>query len=183
MTNDAPHQTTTGDAITVTTDPANLVLLKLSRAILAVTADDATDEDFLRAMDIEATATRLLKEFKARLTDAKIEYLHRVGEANRTPQDDPDRPLYGSVHTTTGRYYVGVKRTTKCRDVPLAVDAVLNACGGDFDQFMRCLASQPLKHGACAAVLGSEWARHFKVEEQQDVKTGKPTRTINKSQE
>jgi len=149
----------------VTTVAANLVLLKLSRAIDAVTADDATDEDFLHAMDIEATATRLLKEFKARLTDAKIQYIDKHGEVN----------------TTTGRYYVGVKRTTKCRDVPLAVDAVLQACGGDFDQLLRCLSSQPLKHGACAAVLGDEWAQHFKVEEQQDVKTGKPARVVSKS--
>ena len=155
----------TDDTLTITTTVRNMALVKLSKLVDRLTQPDANDEDFLAATDAGAALTEVVKEYKARLKDAQIEYL---GEA-------------GNVPTATGRYYVATARKTKCRDVPLAVDAVLQACGGDFDQLLRRLSSQPLKHGACGAVLGDEWAKHFKVEEQQDVKTGKPARVIAKS--
>jgi len=155
----------TDDTLTITTTVRNMALVKLSKLVDRLTQPDATDEDFLAATDAGAALTEVVKEYKARLKDAQIEYL---GEA-------------GNVPTATGRYYVATARKTKCRNVPLAVDAVLQACGGDFDQLLRCLSNQPLKHGYCSKVLGSEWGRHFEVTEVQDVKEGKPAQVIAKS--
>ena len=165
MTNAPHHQTTCADAITVTTAPANLALVKLSRAILDLTAETATDETFLAAMDIEAALVRVTKEYRARLKDAAIDYLERAG----------------GVDTATTRFYVGDKKTTKCRDTRAAVDAILQAAGGDFDEFMACLSSQPLKHGQCRAVLGDDWGQHFTTETAPDLKTGKPAREIKRA--
>lgn len=144
----------------------NAALVRLETAIERLTSPTATDEDFLAAQDLEASLKQIVRDYSARLEEAAIAYIQRRG---------------GSVETLTARFYVGTAKTTKCRDVPRAVDAVLQACGGDFDRLMECLASQPLKHGACKAVLGDEWERHFEVTERLDMKTGKPARGVKKA--
>lgn len=73
----------------------------------------------------------------------------------------------------TTKYYVGVKRTTRCVDVPGALDALLAATGGDWSALAQLLAAQPVKHGAARGVLDeATWGRLFKVEEADTLKEG-----------
>ncbi len=73
---------------------------------------------------------------------------------------------HGDIEAGNGvRYFVGVTKTTKCTDVPAAVEAVMHATGGDFVRFCDVLASQALKHGACKKVLPPEqYGKLFVVE-------------------
>jgi len=71
------------------------------------------------------------------------------------------------------RYYVGRKRTTKCVNVPAALDAVLMAVGGDWEKFATFLAAQPVKHGAARSLLpGEVFDGLFRVEEEDELKEG-----------
>lgn len=174
MTTAHHHQTTTAGAIpdgsAIVTTVRNAALSRLEDAINRLSMADATDEDFLAAMDTEAGLKAIVREYSARLEEAAIDYIKE--------RSSPGNPY--SVETPTARFYVGDTKTTKCRDTARAVDAVLQACGGDFDTLLQCLSSQPLKHGACRAVLGEEWDRHFEVVEKADIKTGKPVKGVRK---
>lgn len=165
-----PTQTTSAAAIpdgtAIISTIRNAALVRLETAIERLMSPTATDEDFLGAMDTEAGLKQIVREYSARLEEAAIAYIQRRG---------------GSVETLTARFYVGTEKVTKCRDVPRAVDAVLQACGGDLDRLKQCLASGALKQGECKAVLGNEWGRHFDVTERLDMKTGKPARGVKKT--
>ena len=143
----------------------NAALVRMEETIERLMSPAATDEDFLQALDTEAGMKAIVREYSARLEEAAIDYINR----------------HGPVETLTCRFYVGPTKTTKCRDTRRAVDAVLQACGGDFDRLMSCLTSQPLKHGECRSVLGDEWGQHFEVIERLDVKTGAPARGIKRA--
>jgi hypothetical protein len=47
-------------------------------------------------------------------------------------------------------------KTTSCPSNREAVEACLNACNGDLDQFSGLLGSDPFKHGACSKILPPE---------------------------
>lgn len=162
------HQTTTAgaipDATAIVTTIRNASLSRLENAIERLTAPNATAEDFLTALDTEAALKAIVREYGDRLKEAAIEYINK----------------HGPVETVTTRFYVGNKRTTRCRDTERAVRAILEATGGDFDRMMGCLASQPLKHGECRSVLGNDWGRHFEVVETPDLKTGKPQKELKR---
>lgn len=85
----------------------------------------------------------------------------------------------------TIRYYVGVKRTTKCIDVPATLDALLTVTGGDWGAMAQLLAAQPVKHGAAKGVLDeATYDRLFKVDEADELREGKlqkaDTRFLNR---
>ncbi len=161
-------QTTTAgvipDGSAIVTTVRNAALSRLEDAINRLANPTATAEDFLTAMDVEAGLKAIVRDYSARLEEAAIDYINRRGP----------------VETLTARFYVGTTKTTKCRDTARAVDAVLQACGGDFGALLGCLSSQPLKHGACRGVLGDEWGQHFEVIEKLDIKTGAPVKGIKK---
>lgn len=152
------------DGSAIVTTIRNAALSRLEDAIARLANPTATTEDFLVAYDTEAGLKAIVREYSARLEEAAIDYINR----------------HGPVETLTARFYVGASKTTKCRDTALAVDAVLQKCGGDFGTLLGCLSSQPLRHGACRAVLGEEWDRHFEVIEKADIKTGKPVKGVRK---
>lgn len=71
------------------------------------------------------------------------------------------------------KYFVGKKKKTKCKDVSRCIEEILEALGGDFDEFVKLLSSQPIKHGAAKEVLGADWDNHFEVttEDKLEVKS------------
>lgn len=88
---------------------------------------------------------------------------------------------HGPVTIGEVRYYEGTKKTTKCVDVYGAVQALLNALGGDLGTFCRdYLCGQPLKYGAAREPLGGAWDRFFKVEEEPKLSEGKPVKQLQK---
>lgn len=62
------------------------------------------------------------------------------------------------------RWIVANPKTTKCTDLPGAVEALLDASGGDFAKFVDVLASNAIKYGAASKVLTPEaFDKFFKV--------------------
>lgn len=107
------------------------------------------------------------RELKQRLEEAVIDWIQANGDL-----------VIGDV-----RYYVGVRKTTKCIDVAAAVDALLAASGGDMQAFVACLASDALKHGAAKKVLGEQWDRYFKVEAKPKLENEQPKKELMKVDE
>lgn len=131
----------------------------LEEQCLSIT-NDMTVEQVMEIRERLMFAETRVKEAKASLNAALMDYI----DAN------------GPFVVGDTRFYNGVKKTTKCKSVPKCVEALLTANSGDFDEFCKVLAAQPIKHGAAKGILGDAWDEHFEVIEQQDVKTGKPKR-------
>lgn len=94
------------------------------------------------------------KLLKSKLDDALFQWV----EAN------------GEITIGSKRIFIGKKKDTKVVDLRLAVEALLNSCSGDFDDFCKCLSSGALKYGACKSYMGEEvWAQHFVIEEKKQL--------------
>jgi hypothetical protein len=84
--------------------------------------------------------------------------------------------VHGDLTMGDVRYYVGPVKTTKCTDTKGALEALMEATGGDWEKVVSCLASQPIKHGAASKLLPAEvYEKLFVVESKQEIKEGKPT--------
>lgn len=71
------------------------------------------------------------------------------------------------------RYYVGPNKSTKCKDLPATLKAVLVATEGDVEAVCRALSSSAFKHGACRELLpADEYDTLFETREVADLKTG-----------
>jgi hypothetical protein len=87
----------------------------------------------------------------------------------------------GQISAGTVRYYLGVKKDTKCVDARQTVESVFTATGGDMDAFTGLLVSQPFKPGAAREVLDADtYARLFVTEEKPEIKEGKPVKSVQK---
>jgi hypothetical protein len=53
-------------------------------------------------------------------------------------------------------YSVGFSLDVKCLDIPKTGHAVLDAAGGDIDQFFSVLVAQPFKHGSVRNLIGEK---------------------------
>lgn len=84
----------------------------------------------------------------------------------------------GPVMVGDVQYRAGVKKTTKCQNLPGAVQALLESVGGDFDAFCQCLSSNAIKYGAAREPLGDRWDEFFKVEEQLELVEGKAKKSL-----
>lgn len=132
-------------------------------AILKVTATTPSD-------DIAATLEKLAaylergKELKELLESRLKEIIEETGH---------------DIEVGTVRYYVGDKRTTKCRDAGEAVRSLLETLGAE--GLAPLLASQPLRYGACKQVLpADEYDRLFEVVVERELKEGKPLKRLQK---
>lgn len=137
-------------------------LTTLRSSVLGISAEASVEQiaDVLGRVEI---ATKALKEIKA-LAEERI--IERIREQ-------------GPFTVNEIRYFIGPKKTTKCIDPIGTADAILQAIGGDLEQFVAVLAAQPYKHGAVKALIGEErWSRLFKVSEEVDLKTGAPIREL-----
>jgi hypothetical protein len=140
------------------------VMANVKTAIHRLTSGNATDEDFLTVQHAVAGMKGIVREYESLAKEASLEYLKGGRE----------------VVSEHERYYIGNKRTTKCRDTGRALEALLIETGGDFDAVVELMASEPFKHGACRGVLGDDWEQHFIVAEVEDVKTGKAKKEIKR---
>jgi len=162
-----PNLTTTSESTPdepVIVAKAADVMASVKTAIHRLTSGNATAEDFLTVQHAVAGMKGIVREYEARAKEASLEFL----------QD------HGEVVSGTERYYIGNKKTTKCRDTGKALEALLTETGGDFEAVVELMASEPFKHGACRGVLGDGWEQHFIVAEVEDVKTGKAKKEIKR---
>lgn len=135
-------------------------LSELARCITATAIATPLDEVLETRMKL-AFMQEQIKELKARLDEKLAEWI----EAN------------GEIRFGSKRLYVGVKKDTKCRALRPAMEALLNACGGDWEQFCECMASSAIKYGAAKSVMGEEvWKEHFEVVEKTELKEGEPVK-------
>lgn len=143
-------------------DPISIPEL-LSR-VLSLSTDVEMDK-VLDVMDKVEAAKAKLKEVSASLESAVIEWI----KAN------------GDIEMGTVRWYVGLTKTTKCIDNGKTLEALFEACGGDFAKVAEMLASGAFKHGACKGVLSEDqYAALFVVKESDELKEGKPNKRLQK---
>jgi hypothetical protein len=76
------------------------------------------------------------------------------------------------------RYYVGVDKKHKCKDVRATLEALLVETGGDLDALNTCLSSGAFKPATTMTTLGDKAAEFFETQITQDLKTGKPKRAL-----
>jgi hypothetical protein len=139
-------------------------LEKSKHAIIEITPETPV-EQVLAVMDTIDFIKQQATEMSALIKDRMVEWINANGDI-----------VVGTV-----RYYVGTKKTTKCMDVPAAVEALLAKLGGDFGGLCELFASQPLKHGACSKVFSEdEYKTFFTVDEADELKEGKPAKTLQK---
>ena len=126
-------------------------------AIGTVETGLATKYDLLTALGLVARLKEIVKELSASAEAGAIAWIQANGEFQE-----------GSV-----RYYVAANKTTKCPDQRAALEAVLEAGGGDLDKLAEMLASGAFKPGACRKFLPPEkFAALFVTTETADLKEG-----------
>ena len=73
----------------------------------------------------------------------------------------------------------GIRKETKCVDVPGAVDALFQAVGGDMRRFCEHLSSGAIKHGTSKATLAPElYDKLFVIEERPKIVEGKAAKEL-----
>jgi hypothetical protein len=146
------------------TDAPN-ILARARSAVNAITEPHGVDQDaVMKAMD----SVQLLKDEVRQLAGVCEAAIIRWIEEN------------GDITVGDVRYYVGPEYKHKCVNVPAAVEAVLNATGGDMKVFCDCLTSQPFKPASTRKVLGEDTPL-FETTTELDIKTGKPKRGLQRS--
>lgn len=79
----------------------------------------------------------------------------------------------------TKRYYAGTRKESKCRDRVKALDAIMQAAGGDLGIAADMLCSDPFRAGAARELLPPEvWSDCFEVIEKTKLLDGKPTKEV-----
>ncbi len=127
------------------------------------------ERNLLRMRDSVAVMQRQLRAFAETLEQATIAHIDMHGDI---------------AISDTERLYVGTTKSHKTiGDGQGVTMAVLEAGNGNLELFTSgeggLLASQPWKYGAVKKLLGdSKTAELFATEERQDIKTGKPLRSV-----
>jgi hypothetical protein len=68
------------------------------------------------------------------------------------------------------RYFCGKEKTTKCNNLPGAIEAILQASDGDFTKFCDALSSNAIKYGAAKKLLSADkYGQLFTVTERDDL--------------
>ena len=109
-----------------------------------------------------------LKETKAQVIESAEEFIRDNGPVE-----------CGSVV-----YFLGVtKKPPKCIDVPGTIEALMQACQGDFEKFCEHLAANAIKYGAAKATLPPrEYDLLFKVEEVEELQCEEAAKAAKKLQ-
>ncbi len=76
------------------------------------------------------------------------------------------------------RTFVTEKKSTKCRNINAAVQAIFEAVGGDYESFCDTLSSNAIKYGAARKVLGDAFDAHFETKVELDLETSKPKKVL-----
>lgn len=126
---------------------------------------DAPVEQVLAVSDRIDAATQRLREVKEMIKDAMKDFINANGE----------------IEIDTVRWYVGVEKIKKCKDNARTIEIAYEAVGGDADRFSELLGANAFKPGACSKVMTDEqFAECFEVVVRQDLKTGKPKKSVHK---
>lgn len=124
------------------------LLAPVKSEVIALNEDTPPDV-LLSALERVKSYLAELKAFKALIESTMIESIKIHG------------PI---VVSDTVKYVVGSDKSTKCDNVPAAVEALMGAVDGDFSRFCGVLSSNALKHGAAKRILAPEqYAEFFKV--------------------
>ena len=129
------------------------------------------------ALTIPTMSTEQLAELLSALAGMK----ERIKEAEKLVDGQLIERIKesGPFILGTVKYYVGKKKTTKCVNVPGAMEALLTAVGGDWEKFTEFMASQPVKYGAAKGVLDSKtYAGLFETTEEDELKEGSAGRLL-----
>ena len=119
--------------------------------------------------DVLPNAMGLIEEVIRRCRELKSEVeRHAVGYIS----------IHGEQHIGPVRYYVGVTKTYKPRTLVEAVEAILDASGGDMARFTDCLSSNALKAGATRKMFADAGCPErfdavFEASEEQELREGK----------
>jgi hypothetical protein len=148
---------TPAPGIPETTDALELAIAKVQ--------PDTSIDDVAQTLDRLAAYMERGRQLKEQLDERMLEYLEANG---------------GEVSIGTVKYWIGFPKTTKCLDVRAAVEALLEATGGDMDAFCACLSSNALKYGACKEPLGDKWGLHFVVELKPKIENDKPKKDLQR---
>ena len=127
-----------------------------------------TQDDVVKALDLCQNPKAVVRELDAQIEAAVIQWINQNGDIE-----------VGDI-----RYYVGTEKTTKCIDPRRTLEAVFDAVGADFDSFLGTLVSQPFKPATTRTIVGDDVADSlFVTSTQEDVKTGKPRKRLQVSNE
>lgn len=138
-------------------DPFNVAAAQVASLDLASTKDEVL------------TVMNAVEVLRSRMGSLREEMEFKVKEWIDT---------HGDITCGEIRYYVGRVTTVKCGDVKATTEAVMQAVGGDMEQFAAHLSSSAFKVGACRGSLGDDFGKHFTEESQTDLKTGKPLKKL-----
>ncbi len=114
----------------------------------------------------------ILQAMKARVKELEAQHDEQMLEWM-------DENKVESVEIGEIRYYKGHKKDTRSHDHPALADAIMERCGGSYDEFVAYLDAQPFKHGACRALLGDAvYDLYFTTTEKPVIKDGVPTKRV-----
>ena len=114
-----------------------------------------------RVMEFERKA----KDYRRQFDSIFIEWLENNG---RTQVGDSD-------------FYVGSKKTVRCRDVSKTLELILTHRLGDLSSLAEYLSSSPFKHGSLRDLLSAdEWDECFEVCTAKDLRTGVPKKEVKR---
>jgi hypothetical protein len=114
-----------------------------------------------RVMEFERKA----KDFRRQFDSIFIEWLENNG---RTQVGDSD-------------FYVGSKKTVRCRNVSKTLELILTHRLGDLSALAEYLSSSPFKHGSLRDLLSAdEWNECFEVCTAKDLRTGAPKKEVKR---
>jgi hypothetical protein len=134
----------------------------IETAITRIDAGSPPDA-VLEAIDKLDAIRAWLRERDAELDAALREWL-RVHGTLRLERPD------GSVLS----WRLAKKKTTRCVDVPGAIQALLEVVEGDFERCCEFLAAQPVKYGSASKVLNpAQYELLFVTTEEDEVKPTK----------
>jgi hypothetical protein len=137
----------------------------IERQVLAVSMESRVDE-LCAAIDAADWLLARAKEVDRLKKEVAIAWIDRHGEFD-----------FGAAH-----YSVGYSYDVKCLDVPQTGHAVLAAAGGDFDQFLSVLTSQPFKHASVRSFVGKALHdRLFRAHRTGRLVHGVPERTLKRT--
>lgn len=144
--------------------PNDMLVKAVFDAVARLELETATEVDVIAAIDV-------------------LDRLKQVTRGLATLVDDAACRWINANHDITVgdcRYYVGTTTWVKCRDPRQALTAMLETSGGDLDAVAACLASDAWKSGASRQLLGEQFDVHFATELREDLKTGKPRKSLQR---
>lgn len=147
-------------------------LATLETRILQI-APITTVEDIATAINDLGFMKRRCAELQSHLEERMIERINETGQ---------------DVVIGTVRYYVGVAKSVKCKDVPATIEQVLSAANGDVARFADCLSSGAFKYGTVRRLFEevgdtTSYGQLFETVEKDDLKEGKPVKRLQKVDE